>query len=76
MFLLDSIIFLYQSWSFICIGCGGLAPNRVETLANPVPKYNFYTDFTDQNRSARGANFSEVVYLSSGIQIGRPTYES
>ena len=52
-FVFDRLDTLNRSWPFIFIGWGGLAPNRVETLANPVPKYNFYTDSTDRNRSDR-----------------------
>ena len=49
----DRLDTLNRPWSFIFIGWGGLTPNRVETLANPVLKYNFYMDSIDRNLSDR-----------------------
>ena len=51
--LFDRLDPLNQTWPFIFIWWGGLPPNRVETLANPVSKYKFYMDFMDLNWSDR-----------------------
>lgn len=52
-YVLFDWIYLNRSWHIILIGWLGLAPNRLETLANPVSKYNFYMDSTNLNWSNR-----------------------
>ena len=88
MYLIDSIgfgspqsavtLYIYRE--------GRSCPDGVETLVNLVLKYNSNSDFIAQNwsyhhviwsdRSSRGADIPEAIYLSFGLQIGRSTYES